>query len=85
MSDAPPTLPKSEIWGVVLWPAFLAASATVGVLFTLVDPVSIHLFGSREPVSRQTAHSLGFILFWFLYAVTSYTSVWLHRRNLANR
>jgi hypothetical protein len=75
--------PKAALWGVVLWPAFLAAALTVGVLFTLIDPESIHLFGSREGVSRQAAHTVGFFSFWLLYAAACFASVWLHRKNLS--
>ncbi len=71
--------------GVVLWPAFLAAGVTVGVVFTLIDPENIHLFGSRESVSRQSAYSVGFFCFWFLYAFTAAASIWLHEKNVADR
>lgn len=74
-----------ELFGVVLWPAFLAAAATIGIVFTLIDPASVHLFGSRETLSREMAYTLGFFGFWFLYAATSYASVWLHDKNLRDR
>ncbi len=76
---------RVELLGVVLWPAFLAAAATVGVVFTLVDPEHVHLFGSQESVSREMAYTIGFFGFWVLYAATSYASVWLHDKNRRDR
>lgn len=75
---------RVELFGVVLWPAFLAASATVGVLFTLIDPASVHLFGSKESVSREMSYTVGFFAFWILYAATSFAAVWLHDKNRAD-
>lgn len=73
--------PHLELAGVVLWPSFLAAALTVGIVFTLVDPQNVHLFGGGESISRPWAYTLGFFLFWLLYSATSLTSVWLHRKN----
>jgi hypothetical protein len=76
---------RIALLGVVLWPAFLAAAATVGVVFTLIDPANVHPFGSQESVSREMAYTIGFFGFWILYAATSYASVWLHEKNQLNR
>lgn len=76
---------RVELFGVVLWPAFLAAACTVGVVFTLVDPANVHPFGSREAVTREMAYTLGFFGFWLLYAATSFASVWLHEKNQKDR
>jgi hypothetical protein len=73
--------PRVELWGVVLWPAFLAAAVTVGIVFTLIDPESIQLFGSHEGVSREAAYTVGFFAFWALFSLACLTSVWLHRKN----
>jgi hypothetical protein len=81
MNHPPTHLPKAELFGVVLWPAFLAAALTVGIVFTLIDPESIHLFGSQESVSRQAAYTIGFFGFWVIYAATSFASLWLHLKN----
>jgi glycerol-3-phosphate acyltransferase PlsY len=74
--------PRIELFGVIFWPAFLAATITVGIVFTLIDPENIHLFGSSETVSRQVAYTVGFFAFWALYSLACLTSVWLHRKNI---
>ncbi len=72
---------RVALFGVVLWPAFLAAAATVGVLFTLIDPANVHLFGSKEPLSREMSYTVGFFAFWIIHAATSLAAVWLHDKN----
>lgn len=48
----------------VLWPAFLMAIPAVGVFFSLVDPVELHIFGESLAISRLGAYTLGFFGFW---------------------
>ena len=59
----------------VLWPAFLGAALTVGLVFSLIDPLQVewvltHLHGSRE-----AAYTAGFILFWTIYSLVC-TMTW---------
>lgn len=51
----------------VLWPAFLGAAATVGVLFSLVDPLAIDAVHEHLRGSRGAAYTAGFVLLWLLY------------------
>lgn len=53
----------------VLWPAFLGAVVTVGLLFSLIDPVQIEWVHSYLHDSREAAYTAGFILFWILYSL----------------
>ena len=48
----------------VLWPGFVMAIPTVGVVFTLVDPADLQFFGAPLELSRLGAYSLGFLFFW---------------------
>ena len=50
----------------ILWPGFLMAIPTVGLVFTLVDPADLHAFGAPLGLSRLGAYTLGFLLFWAL-------------------
>jgi hypothetical protein len=61
----------------VLWPGFLVAIPTVGIVFTLVDPADLHAFGAPLGLSRLGAYSLGFLLFWGLGSACSALTVLL--------
>ena len=68
-------------WGVVLWPAFLGAALADAVLFTLIDPETIMLFGVHSGVSRPAAYTVGFFVFWIIIIAASLTTLWLHADN----
>ena len=65
-------------WGAVLWPAFLGAALADAILFTLIDPETITLFGVHPGVSRPSAYTVGFFVFWILMIAASVTTLWLH-------
>ena len=65
------------IW--VLWPGFVMAIPTVGIVFTLVDPADLHLFGHPLALTRQGAYTLGFLLFWALGSSCSALTCLLQR------
>ena len=65
------------IW--ILWPGFLTAIPAVGVVFTIVDPGELHIFGSPLGLSRLGAYTLAFILFWILGSTASALTVLLQR------
>ncbi len=64
--------------GAILWPSFLVASALNGVVFSLVDPASLHGLGHR-PLgwSDISIYTLGFFVFWGACATASAASQWL--------
>ena len=51
---------NTATWGAVLWPAFLGAALADAILFTLIDPASITLYGMQSGVSRPAAYTVGF-------------------------
>lgn len=55
----------------VLWPAFLMAIVAVGVLFSMVDPRELAIVGAYLADSRGAAYTLGFLVFWALFACSS--------------
>lgn len=54
----------------VLWPAFIGAAITVGLLFSVIDPVQIEWVNVHLDDSRPAAYTLGFLVFWALFAIT---------------
>jgi hypothetical protein len=49
----------------VLWPGFLGAIVSVGVLFSLVDPLEIEIVNNYLGGRRLAAYTMGFLLLWF--------------------
>ena len=72
---------NSATWGAVLWPAFLGAAPADAVLFTLIDPDTIMLFGVHSGVSRPSAYTVGFFVFWIIMIAASVTTLWLYEDN----
>jgi len=55
----------------VLWPAFLMAIVAEGLLFSMVDPHELVIVGLHLADSREAAYTVGFFLFWLLFACSS--------------
>ena len=55
----------------VLWPAFMAAGVLEMLVFAAFDPVELHGF------DRQSAYTIGFLIFWAAIAAASSVTVWL--------
>ena len=54
----------------VLWPAFVGAAITVGLLFSVIDPVQIEWVHVQLEDSRPAAYTLAFLVFWILFSIT---------------
>lgn len=71
----------ARTWGVVLWPAFVAAGLLELLVFAFVDPAALQLpDGSPLALGRTTVYSLAFLLFWGAASAAAATAVWLARR-----
>ena len=55
----------------IFWPAFLMAIVAEGVLFSMVDPQELVIVGLHLADSREAAYTVGFFLFWALFACSS--------------
>jgi len=66
-------------WIWVLWPGFVIAIPAVGIVFTLLDPADLHLFGEPLALSRLGAYTLGFLFFWALGSASSALTCFLQR------
>lgn len=55
----------------IAWPAFIAACLLELVVFALVDPLELHWGGHILEVSRMTAYTGAFFVFWAATALAS--------------
>lgn len=52
----------------VLWPAFLGAAISVGLIFSMIDPLQIEWVSVHLDDSRQAAYTVGFLILWLLFS-----------------
>jgi hypothetical protein len=64
-------MPRGRVLMVVLWPAFLMACVSSGVIFSLIDPEELILLDQHFHLSSLGVYTLGFLLFWVLGCVAS--------------
>jgi len=55
---------------VILWPSFLMAGVASAVVFALIDPLDVAIFGYFRP-SRDVLYAAGFFFFWLIAALSS--------------
>ena len=70
----------TQRWIWVLWPGFVVAIPTMGIVFTLLDPAELHLFGEPLALSRLGAYTVGFLFFWAVGSAASAMTCFLQRR-----
>ena len=63
----------------VLWPAFLGGIITTGVVFSMVDPLDLAWRGLQFDANRESAYTVGFILFWALFSLACSLTYFLGR------
>ena len=61
----------SRLLMTILWPSFLMAGISVGVIFSLVDPETLVILGSSLEASSVVIYSIAFFVFWFLGTIAS--------------
>lgn len=71
------TMKTNRLVMTVLWPAFLMAAVSCGILFSLIDPLDLVIFGERVSLAPQAIYTLGFLLFWGLGCVSSIITLML--------
>jgi hypothetical protein len=66
--------------GAVLWPSFLMAAVLDGLVFSVVDPATLHGF-AQQPLdwSDRSVYTVGFFVFWAATAAACAISQWLLR------
>ena len=66
--------------GAVLWPSFLVAAVLDGLVFSVVDPSSLHGFAQRPlDWSDRSVYTVGFFVFWAATASACAIGQWLLR------
>lgn len=55
----------------VLWPSFLAAGIAEVVIFSVLDPSELVVFGKHLGASREAVYSIGFFVLWAVCAISS--------------
>ena len=60
----------SRLLMTILWPSFLTAAISVGILFSLIDPEILSIHDNTE-LSDVVIYSIAFFVFWVLGAITS--------------
>ncbi len=77
VSALPAREQKIRLWGLVLWPSFMAACALEVLIFALVDPGDISWPGSWGQPSRRSVYTVAFFCFWAITIVSSRVVLWL--------
>lgn len=61
----------SRLMMTILWPSFLMASISVGIVFSLIDPQTLVLHGNSIELSDVVIYSISFFIFWILGTISS--------------
>lgn len=75
LQAAPQTTPGARPFReralLILWPAFVMAGVLDALVFVVVDPGSLHWFGT-DPVggSASAVYSITFLLFWAVISIS---------------
>ncbi len=67
---------KSRWLMVILWPSFLMAGVASAVVFALIDPLDVAIFGYFRP-SRDVLYAAGFFFFWLIAALSSLLTLFM--------
>ena len=63
----------------VLWPSFLVAAVAELIVFSMIDPVDLHLFNVPLEAERMPVYTVGFFFLWAVTATASALTVFLQR------
>jgi hypothetical protein len=71
------SLTQRILW--VLWPSFLVAAVAELLVFAVIDPADLHVFGVPVDAGRMPVYTIGFFFFWALGATAAALTVFLRR------
>ncbi len=57
---------------VILWPAFLAATALNALFFSLIDPADLVIHGIPVEIDKLAAYAIGFAVCFVFSALSSF-------------
>ncbi len=55
----------------IAWPAFLVAAVLEMMVFAVLDPASLTLFGENAGWSRPAVYTVTFLIFWIMMMASS--------------
>jgi hypothetical protein len=61
---------------LILWPSFLLAGVASGVVFALIDPLDVAIFGYFRP-ERDVLYAAGFFFFWLIAGLSSMLTLYM--------
>lgn len=63
----------------IAWPAFLVAGVLEMMVFAVLDPLTLSLFGEQVNWSREAIYTVTFFIFWAMLMVSSALTLMLAR------
>ena len=63
----------------IAWPAFMVAGVLEMMVFAVLDPLSLSLFGETVDWSREAVYTVTFFIFWVMLMLSSGISLLLAR------
>lgn len=70
---------RNKSWMWVIWPAFMVAAALEMMVFAVLDPQALSLFGEPVDWSRTAVYAITFFIFWLMFMLSSGITVLLSR------
>lgn len=64
----------------IIWPAFLMAAALEMMVFAVLDPETLSLFGAPVNWSREAVYTVTFFIFWVMMMLSSSLTSLLSRK-----
>lgn len=68
----------------VLWPGFLVAGLATAIVFSVVDPGELNVFGKPLEAPPEAVYTIGFLLAWLLCALSSALTLYTMPGKLAD-
>lgn len=65
---------RSLMW--ILWPSFLAAASGSALIFALIDPLDVVVFG-HTPSGRMGVYTVSFFVLWVMAGLSSALTAYL--------
>ncbi len=65
---------RTLMW--ILWPSFLAAGVGSAVIFALIDPLDVSIFGEIR-ATRPGFYTMAFFVLWVITALSSTLTAFL--------
>lgn len=61
---------------LILWPSFLMAGVASAIVFALIDPLDVAIFGYFRP-ERDALYAAGFFFFWLIAGLSSILTLYM--------